>query len=56
VEPPLECLITEERMAEQPPRKAGEYERPVTRASRSTALIIGIIVVLAIILAVLLLR
>ena len=54
---PLELLITEEGMAEQQPRKAGEYERPATRASRSTALIIGIIAVLVvIILAVLLLR
>jgi hypothetical protein len=43
-------------MAEQQPRKAGEYERPATRASRSTALIIGLIMVLAIILAVLFLR
>jgi hypothetical protein len=54
---PLELLITEECMAEQQPRKAGEYERPATRASRSTALIIGIIAVLVvIILAVLFLR
>jgi hypothetical protein len=44
-------------MAEQQPRKAGEYERPATRASRSTALIIGIIALLVvIILAVLFLR
>ena len=44
-------------MAEQQPRKAGEYERPARRASRSTALIIGIIVLLVvIILAVFLLR
>lgn len=54
---PLELLITEEDMAEQQPRKAGEYERPAPRASRSTALIIGIIAVLVvIILAVLFLR
>ena len=44
-------------MAEQQPRKAGEYERPATRALRSTALIIGIIAILVvIILAVLFLR
>ena len=44
-------------MAEQQPRKAGEYERPATRTSRSTALIIGIIAVLVvIILAVFFLR
>ncbi len=54
---PLELLSMEERMAEQPPRKAGEYERPATRASRSTALILGILAVLVvIILAVLFLR
>jgi hypothetical protein len=44
-------------MAENQPRKAGEYERPMTRASSSTALIIGIIALLiVIILAVLFLR
>ena len=44
-------------MAEQQPRKAGEYERPATRASRSPALIMGLIALLVvIILAVLFLR
>lgn len=38
-------------MAENPPRKAGEYERPLTGASSSTALTIGIIAVLAVIIA-----
>jgi hypothetical protein len=57
MEPSLERLSTEECMAEQPPRKAGEYERPATRASRSPALIIGLIALLVvIILAVLFLR
>jgi hypothetical protein len=52
-----EFLIEEERMAEHQPRKAGEYERPATRASSSTALIIGIIAVLAVIvIAILFLR
>jgi hypothetical protein len=54
VEPPRELLITEECMAEQQPRKAGEYERPATRASRSTALIMGIIAVLVVIILVVL--
>jgi hypothetical protein len=38
-------------MAESQPRKAGEYERPLKGTSRSLALIIGIIVVLAVIIA-----
>jgi LPXTG-motif cell wall-anchored protein len=43
-------------MADQP-RKAGEYERPMTGTSSSMALIIGIIAVLAVIIvAVLFLR
>jgi LPXTG-motif cell wall-anchored protein len=43
-------------MADQP-RKAGEYERPMTGTSSSMALIIGIIAVLAVIVvAVLFLR
>jgi len=41
-------------MAEHQPRKAGEYERPSTGTSRSLALIIGIIVLLAMIIAVIL--
>ena len=36
-------------MAENQPRKAGEYERPMTGTSNSMALIIGIIAVLAVI-------
>ena len=44
-------------MAEHQPQKAGEYERPMTGTSSSTALIIGIIAVLAVIVvAVLFLR
>ena len=44
-------------MAEHQPRKAGEYERPMTGTSRSLALIIGIIAVLAVIIvAILFLR
>jgi LPXTG-motif cell wall-anchored protein len=44
-------------MAENQPRKAGEYERPMTGTSSSLALIIGIIALLAvIIIAVLFLR
>jgi LPXTG-motif cell wall-anchored protein len=44
-------------MAQNQPRKAGEYERPATGTSSSMALIIGIIAVLAvIIIAVLFLR
>jgi hypothetical protein len=44
-------------MAENQPRKAGEYERPMTGTSSSRALIIGIIAVLAVIIvAVLFLR
>jgi hypothetical protein len=44
-------------MAENQPKKAGEYERPMLGTSRSTALIIGIIAVLAvIIIAILFLR
>jgi hypothetical protein len=44
-------------MAENQPRKAGEYERPATRASSSMALIIGILAVLVVlIVAVLFLR
>jgi LPXTG-motif cell wall-anchored protein len=46
--------VKEERMAENQPRKAGEYERPTTGTSRSLALIIGIIVLLAVIIAVIL--
>ena len=46
--------VKEERMAEHQPRKAGEYERPSTGTSRSLALIIGIIVLLAVIIAVIL--
>jgi hypothetical protein len=38
-------------MAEPQPSKAGEYERPTAGTSRSLALIIGIIVVLAVIIA-----
>jgi len=41
-------------MAEHQPSKAGEYERPTTGTSRSLALIIGIIVLLAVIIAVIL--
>jgi hypothetical protein len=41
-------------MAENQPRKAGEYERPRTGTSRSLALIIGIIAVLAVIVVVVL--
>ena len=44
-------------MAENQPRKAGEYERPMTGTASSMALIIGIIAVLAVIIvAVLFLR
>jgi LPXTG-motif cell wall-anchored protein len=44
-------------MAQNQPRKAGEYERPMTGTSSSMALIIGIIAVLAVIVvAVLFLR
>jgi hypothetical protein len=46
--------VKEERMADNQPRKAGEYERPTTGTSRSLALIIGIIVLLAVIIAVIL--
>jgi hypothetical protein len=49
-----EFQVKEERMAEDQPRKAGEYERPTTGTSRSLALIIGIIVLLAVIIAVIL--
>ena len=38
-------------MAESQPRKAGEYERPLKGTSRSLALMIGIIVLLAVIIA-----
>jgi hypothetical protein len=38
-------------MAENPPRKAGEYERPMMGSSSSMALTIGIIAVLAVIIA-----
>jgi len=52
----LELHIKEQRMADQP-RKAGEYERPMTGTSSSMALIIGIIALLAVIVvAVLFLR
>jgi LPXTG-motif cell wall-anchored protein len=47
-----EFQVKEERMAEHPPRKAGEYERPTTGTAHSLALIIGIIVLLAVIIAV----
>jgi LPXTG-motif cell wall-anchored protein len=44
-------------MAENQPRKAGEYERPMTGTSSSMALIIGVIALLAVIIvAVLFLR
>jgi hypothetical protein len=44
-------------MAENPPTKAGEYERPVTGTSSSMAIIIGVIAVVAVIVvAVLFLR
>jgi hypothetical protein len=44
-------------MAENQPRKAGEYERPMAGTSSSMALIIGIMAVLAVIIvAVLFLR
>jgi hypothetical protein len=43
--------VKEECMAEHQPRKAGEYERPSTGTSRSLGLIIGIIVLLAVIIA-----
>jgi hypothetical protein len=46
--------VKEEYMAEHQPRKAGEYERPTAGTSRSLALIIGIIVLLAVIIAVIL--
>ena len=36
-------------MAQNQPRKTGEYERPMTGTSSSMALIIGIIAVLAVI-------
>jgi hypothetical protein len=52
-----EFQIKEERMAEHQPSKAGEYERPTTRTSRSLALIIGGIALLVlIIVAILFLR
>ena len=41
-------------MAENQPRKAGEYERPMTGTSSSMALIIGGIALLAVIIVVLL--
>ena len=44
-------------MVQNQPRKAGEYERPMTGTSSSMALIIGIIALLAVIVvAVLFLR
>jgi LPXTG-motif cell wall-anchored protein len=44
-------------MAENQPRKAGEYERPMTGTSSSMALLIGLIALLAVIIvAVLFLR
>jgi len=44
-------------MAQNQPKKAGEYERPMTGASSSMAITIGIIAVLAVIvIAVLFLR
>jgi LPXTG-motif cell wall-anchored protein len=52
-----EFHVKELCMAENQPRKAGEYERPMTGTSSSMALIIGIIAVLAVIVvAVLFLR
>ena len=41
-------------MAENQPRKAGEYERPMTGTSSSLALIIGGIALLAVIIVALL--
>ena len=41
-------------MAENQPRKAGEYERPMTGATSSMAIIIGGIALLAVIIVVLL--
>jgi LPXTG-motif cell wall-anchored protein len=38
-------------MAEHQPRKAGEYERPMTGASRSLAFMIGGIALLIVIIA-----
>jgi LPXTG-motif cell wall-anchored protein len=46
--------VKEERMAEHQPRKAGEYERPMTGTSSSLTLIIGGIALLAVILIALL--
>jgi LPXTG-motif cell wall-anchored protein len=44
-------------MAENQPKKAGEYERPMTGTSSSVAITLGIIAVLAVIIvAVLFLR
>jgi LPXTG-motif cell wall-anchored protein len=44
-------------MADNQPRKAGEYERPMTGSSSSMALIIGVIALLVVIIvAVLFLR
>jgi hypothetical protein len=52
-----EFQIKEERMAEHQPRKAGAYERPTTRTSRSLALMLGGIALLVlIIVAILFLR
>jgi hypothetical protein len=52
-----EFQIKEERMAEHQPSKAGEYERPTTRTSRSLALMLGGIALLVlIIVAILFLR
>jgi hypothetical protein len=52
-----EFQIKEERMAEHQPSKAGEYERPTPRTSRSLTLILGGIALLVlIIVAILFLR
>jgi hypothetical protein len=41
--------VKELYMAQNAPKKAGEYERPMTGTSSSTAVPIGIIAVLAVI-------
>jgi LPXTG-motif cell wall-anchored protein len=52
----LWSFIKECRMAENQPKKAGEYERPATGASSSMALIIGIAVLAVVVVAALFLR
>jgi LPXTG-motif cell wall-anchored protein len=49
-----EFQVKEYCMAEHQPRKAGEYERPMTGTSSSLALIIGGIALLIVIIAALL--